>query len=75
MMLIKAVFERGPAVTRSPEGDPLTRIGDVGPGGIVGCDQSWDINKIGFGCRLTGEIMDGHRTTLGQKRVLPTIFP
>jgi hypothetical protein len=75
MMLVKAVFQRGPAVPRCPEGDPLSRISDVGTAGVIGCDQSWNIDERRFRCWFSGEFVDRHATT-SAKNVLSTLpFP
>jgi hypothetical protein len=72
MMLVKAVFQRGPAVPRCPKGDPLSWIIDFGAVGVIGCDQPWNIDERRFRRWFAGEFMDRHVTTSAKNVFQPS---
>ena len=54
MMLVEARLRRASPVTGRPEGDPLGRIGDVGPVRIIQGDEPGDVYEQVAWRRLPG---------------------
>ena len=61
--LVERAVQRRAAMAGGPEGDPLGRIGRVGPDVVVGTNQAIDIHQFGRLGRPSGAFTDRHRAS------------